>query len=106
MARYNHGSLIVRGSIREGRMATENSFRLLWDRARSGDRDAQAELYLEFGPHLRRIIRLKLRDLKLEWAVEPDDIFDSFFIRICRWPHKDHDPRCVAFHELLRTSTA
>ena len=64
-------------------MAEENSFQLLWERARGGDRDAQAELYLEFGPHLRRIIRLKLRDLNLEWAVEPDDILDSFFIRLC-----------------------
>lgn len=64
-------------------MAEENSFAQLWDRARGGDRDAQAELYLEYGPHLRRVIRLKLRDLKIDWAVEPDDILDSFFIRLC-----------------------
>lgn len=63
-------------------MGKENSFRELWDRALGGDKDAQAELYLEYGPHLRRIIRMKLRDLKIEWAVEPDDLLHSFFIRL------------------------
>ncbi|MDA1051702.1 MAG: sigma-70 family RNA polymerase sigma factor [Planctomycetota bacterium] len=63
-------------------MGKDNPFCKLWKRARSGDRDAQADLYLEYGPHLRRVIRLKLRDLKIEWAVEPDDVLDSFFIRL------------------------
>lgn len=63
-------------------MANESSFRDLWDLAQSGDQDAQAGLYLEYGPHLRRVIRHKLRDLRVTWATEPDDVLDSFFIRL------------------------
>jgi RNA polymerase sigma factor (sigma-70 family) len=63
-------------------MSENRSFSHLWNRARSGDRDAQAKLYIEYGPHLRRIIRLRLSDLKIDWAVESHDILNSFFVRL------------------------
>ena len=63
-------------------MGKPTPFQELWERARSGDRDAQADLYLEYGPHLRRVTQMKLRDLKIHWAVELDDLLDSFFIRL------------------------
>lgn len=63
-------------------MAKENSFRELFQLAIDGDRDAQANLYLEQGPYMRDWIRIKLRRLKIAWAVDPDDVFDSFFARI------------------------
>jgi RNA polymerase sigma factor (sigma-70 family) len=65
-------------------MAGDTVFLDLWERARHGDRNAQADLYLEYGPHLRRIIRLKLNDLRIAWAVDTHDVLDSFFIRLCR----------------------
>lgn len=65
-------------------MSKENPFRQLLRRALDGDRDAQAELYIEYGPHMRRVIKMKLRDLRIEWAVDPEDVFDSFFIRLIR----------------------
>lgn len=63
-------------------MAEDYSFQELFQRAVNGDRDAQADLYLEYGRHLRRCIAFRLRRMKIAYAVDPDDLFDSFFGRI------------------------
>jgi RNA polymerase sigma factor (sigma-70 family) len=63
-------------------MAKENPFKQVLDRALAGDRDAQAELYLTYGDHIRMVIRKKLRDLKIQGEVDPHDLFDSVFARM------------------------
>ena len=59
---------------------SDNEFTRLLRRARAGDESAQTQIYLEFGPLVRRVIRRRLRDLKIDRAVEPDDVFDSVFV--------------------------
>lgn len=63
-------------------MAEVQPFRELFERALDGDRDAAGDLWIEYGDHMRRSIAFRLRKLKIAWAVEPDDVFDSFFVRI------------------------
>jgi len=58
----------------------DNDFTRLLQRAREGDEFAQTQLYCEYVPHVRRVIRHRLRDLRIDWAVEPDDVFDSVFV--------------------------
>lgn len=81
-------------------MAEENSFRELFQRAVDGDRDAQADLYLEYGKDMRRWIEIKLRRMKIAWAVEPDDVLDSFFVRIIagRVTARFNNPRHFAMY--------
>ncbi|MDA1055634.1 MAG: sigma-70 family RNA polymerase sigma factor [Planctomycetota bacterium] len=54
----------------------------MFERALDGDRDAQADLWVEYGDQMRRCIQIRLRQLKIAWAVEPNDVFGSFFVRI------------------------
>ena len=69
-------------------MAETDGFAELLDRAMAGDRDAQGDLWSEFRQHMHCVIRWKAADLRMEWAVDPDDIYDSFFMdlfkRNCR----------------------
>jgi RNA polymerase sigma factor (sigma-70 family) len=61
---------------------SENQFAKVLQRAREGDEEAQTQLYFEYGPHIRRVIKHRLRDMKIGWAVAPDDVFDSVFVRL------------------------
>ncbi len=72
-------------------MAEFTDFPDVYRRAFTGDRDAQADLWLEYRPRMHRVIRLKAADLHLEWAVDPDDIYDSFFVELF---HRAH---CICF---------
>ncbi|MBC8352329.1 MAG: sigma-70 family RNA polymerase sigma factor [Planctomycetes bacterium] len=63
-------------------MAESQPFRELYERALDGDRDAAADVYIEYGDHMRRVISYKLKQLNIRWAVEPDDILHSFFRRV------------------------
>ena len=63
-------------------MAEAQRVRELFERALGGDREAAGNLWSEQGEHMRRWIRLRLHKLKIEWAVDPDDVFDSFFVSI------------------------
>lgn len=63
-------------------MATTPEFDAMLERALNGDVEAQTEIYLEFGSYMRRVIRLKLKRMRIAWAVEPDDVFDSAFAKI------------------------
>ncbi|MBC8355714.1 MAG: sigma-70 family RNA polymerase sigma factor [Planctomycetes bacterium] len=63
-------------------MADGQPFSELYERALSGDREAQADLYLRYGNHMRRCIAHRLKRLNIAWAVDPDDVFDSFFTRL------------------------
>lgn len=50
----------------------------LYERAVEGNRNAQGRLWRRWRSHMHRVIRFKAADLRLAWAVEPDDIYDAF----------------------------
>src|ERR1043165_1849499 len=66
-------------------MSTDNSFRNLLHRVRTGDADAAAELVREYEPYIRRAVRLNLRDNRLRRVFDSMDICQSvlasFFTR-------------------------
>ncbi len=66
----------------DGVTAEDSDFAEVWQRACDGDQDAQADLWLEYRPRMHHVIRLKAADLRLEWAVDPDDIYDSCFVKL------------------------
>ncbi|MDA1051518.1 MAG: sigma-70 family RNA polymerase sigma factor [Planctomycetota bacterium] len=68
----------------------EDDFAELYLRAMTGDEDARADLWHEFRRHMHNVIRYKAADLSLEWAVDPDEIYDLFFVALftrCRPIH-------------------
>jgi RNA polymerase sigma-70 factor (ECF subfamily) len=66
-------------------MADELSFLDMIRRVRAGDHEAAAELVRLFEPTIRRIIRLRLRDTRLQTVLDSMDICQSvlcsFFVR-------------------------
>lgn len=67
-------------------LSSEPGLQALLDRFRAGDRDAAAELVQAYEPHLRRIIRLRIRDSRLRRLFDSADICQSvlanFFTRL------------------------
>lgn len=59
--------------------AMADGFIELYQRAANGDRRAQSDLWTEFRERMHCVIRQKANDLRLQWAVDPDDIYDLFF---------------------------
>src|SRR5438270_2531785 len=66
-------------------MAEQNAFAGLIRRVRAGDELAAAELVRRYEPHIRRAIRMQLRDPRLRRALDSVDICQSilanFFVR-------------------------
>jgi hypothetical protein len=48
-------------------------FQRLLNAAREGDNGARGRLYVDYGPHFRRVILKRLRALRIEWATTPHD---------------------------------
>jgi len=60
----------------------EDDFAEVYQLAMAGDEDARTDLWKEFRRHSLNVIRYKAADLSMGWAVEPDDIYDSFFVAL------------------------
>lgn len=64
---------------------SESPFRELLRRVRAGDEEAAAELVRDYGPEIRRAVRLRLTDPKLRRVFDSADIcqsvFGEFFLR-------------------------
>jgi DNA-binding NarL/FixJ family response regulator len=80
-------------NAREFEDGVADDFLKLYRQAMSGDEDARTSLWKEFRGHMHRVIRLKAADLSREWAVEPDEIYDSFMAALLtrRTPIQFHD---------------
>ncbi|MBC8355806.1 MAG: hypothetical protein H8E66_27840 [Planctomycetes bacterium] len=63
-------------------MTEQSEFKVLLERAQQGDHAAESQLYTEFRPHIERVIHRRLQDLKLLWAVDPPDVYDSVWMSI------------------------
>jgi DNA-directed RNA polymerase specialized sigma24 family protein len=67
-------------------VSDDPSFEQLIRRVRAGDGEAAAELIARYEPEVRRFIRLKLLDPRLQRAVDSADIWQSvlanFFVRV------------------------
>ena len=67
-------------------MTEETPLSDLIRRIRAGDQAAAAELVRVYEPHIRRVIRLRMRDPRLRRALDPSDICQSvlasFFARL------------------------
>ncbi len=59
-----------------------SDFQQLLRLARAGDHGARERLYLDYGPHFRRVILRRLKAKRIEWATTPHDIFDSVVCRV------------------------
>jgi DNA-directed RNA polymerase specialized sigma24 family protein len=60
-------------------MSQLTPFQQLLNRLRVGDNSAAGQLYVEYAPHLRLVIKRRLVQRGLQWATEPDDVLDSVF---------------------------
>jgi RNA polymerase sigma factor (sigma-70 family) len=69
-------------------------------RARGGDQDAAAELVRDYEPHVRRAIRIQLRDPRLRSALDASDICQSvlasFFSRLTLGQYELDQPSQLA----------
>jgi RNA polymerase sigma-70 factor (ECF subfamily) len=78
-------------------VAEGSAIRLLIERARAGDQDAAAELVRDFEPHIRRAVRVQLRDSRLKGALEASDVCQSvlasFFARLAMGQYELSEPR-------------
>jgi RNA polymerase sigma factor (sigma-70 family) len=67
-------------------MPTDQSFRDLIRRVRAGEQRAAAELYDQYGPEIRRYIRVRMTHPRLTRVLDSGDIFQSvlanFFVRV------------------------
>jgi RNA polymerase sigma-70 factor (ECF subfamily) len=67
-------------------MTSEHAFAALLVRIRAGDPDAAAELLRVYEPHLRRAVRIEMRDERLRRILDSSDVCQSvlasFFVRM------------------------
>jgi RNA polymerase sigma-70 factor (ECF subfamily) len=67
-------------------MSDEEAFRQLIQRVRAGDQDAATELVRQYEPEIRRAVRLRLTDPRLNRVFDSMDICQSvlanFFVRV------------------------
>jgi RNA polymerase sigma factor (sigma-70 family) len=66
-------------------LSSDNPFRELIGRVRTGDQDAASELVRQYEPTIRRVVRVRLTDTRLRTALDSMDICQSvmasFFVR-------------------------
>jgi RNA polymerase sigma-70 factor (ECF subfamily) len=60
-------------------MIDEPDFPRLLQRVRAGDEEAAAQLFRQFEPYLRRIVRLQLTDPRLGRLIDSEDVCQSVF---------------------------
>jgi RNA polymerase sigma-70 factor (ECF subfamily) len=69
-----------------GGMSEEEAFRELIRKVRTGDQQAAAELVRKYEPEIRRVVRLRLTDPRLNRVLDSMDICQSvlanFFVRV------------------------
>src|SRR5262245_11271202 len=88
-------------------MSEPSDFDELFRRVRAGDAEAAAELVKSYEPHIRRAVRINLRDPRLRRALDATDVCQSvlasFFVRSAAGQYELNSPEELV--RLLMTMT-